>query len=329
MVKEEIKSRIFAEYEKSRQEAESRRALVVDEINKKFPRLKEIDNEINMLGLKNMKRISKNPEKAEEYNRELKEKFNYFEKERAAIIKMNGIDPEYKKPKYSCKKCSDRGIDGNGVLCSCYKQKLTNELYNASNLGEILKNQNFDNFSFDYYSKEKGKEKISPLDNMKNIYNGAKQFCQGKTKKNLLFYGSSGLGKTFLSSCIAKEIMDNGEIVIYIRASKLLSMYEDYKFNRQKNEDFIDNIYNADLLIIDDLGTENATKMNVSFIFDVIDERIIQSKRTIINTNLTNGELKEKYNTRMISRIAENYNVYRFYGEDIRLLKNKRNKSDQ
>ena len=98
-------------------------------------------------------------------------------------------------------------------------------------------------------------------------------------------------------------------------------MYEDYKFNRSDNKEMLNNIYSADLLIIDDLGTENITKIGVSFIFDVIDERILREGNTIINTNLSISDLSKTYTKRFTSRIAENFTVFEFYGDDIRLQK--------
>ena len=323
MVNSEIRAKIFSQYEEKRQKAENERDNLVKEINIKFPRLNEIDKEINILGIENVKKISKEPQKSKQFIKELKEKYKELEKEKQQILKENSINKNYKTPKYDCKKCSDTGFLEDGSICNCYKQSLTNELYNISNLGDLLKKQNFNTFSFDYYSKEKTGNKKSPYENMRAVYDFAKNYCKKnkKERKNLLFYGGVGQGKTFVSSCIAKEIIEKGETVIYIRATKLLNMYEDYKFNRSNNKEMLDNIYNADLLIIDDLGTENITKIGVSFIFDVIDERILREGNTIINTNLSISDLSKTYTKRFTSRIAENFTVFEFYGEDIRLQK--------
>ncbi len=321
MVNSDIRAKIFAKYEEKKQRAQKERDNIVDKINSQFPRLKEIDREINILGMENIKKISKNPKDAPKYIKELKQKYKDLEKERKEIIKENLIDKDYKTPKYECKMCNDSGHLEDGTICKCYKQALTNELYNISNLGDLLQKQNFDNFSLEFYSKEKENNKKSPYDNMKSVYEYAKAYCKKskKDRKNLLFYGGVGQGKTFVSSCIAKEIMDRGETVIYIRATKLLNMYEDYKFNRSDNKEILDNIYNADLLIIDDLGTENITRMGVSFIFDVLDERLLREGNTIINTNLSITDLTKNYTKRFTSRIAENFTVFEFYGEDLRL----------
>ena len=139
-----------------------------------------------------------------------------------------------------------------------------------------------------------------------------------------MFYGEVGQGKTFLSSAIAKELLQKGEEVIYMRATKLFNTYEDYKFNRIQDKDFLKKIYSCDLLIIDDLGTENPTKMNVSFLLDLLDERLNRGNSIIINTNLKVSELSSTYSKRFTSRIVENFVAYEFYGEDIRIQKVKR-----
>lgn len=326
MISEEIKSKIFSEYDRNRQKAEYIAFKKVKEIHKNIPRLSEIDREIDSLGKKNVLNLLTNKEKSEEIQEKFKRNITALEDERKELLKKNNIPLDYKVPKYTCPECKDRGILENGNKCQCYKQKITNELYNISNFGDVLNKQNFETFSFDYYSKEKGEKLKSPYENMKKIYDAAKKFCQldSKIRESILYYGDVGLGKTFLSSCIAKELIDKGETVIYMRATKLFNMYEDHKFNRSKDSSFLKNIYDCDLLIIDDLGTENINKMNVSFIFDIIDERITRGKSIIINTNLDMDELKENYTKRFISRVADNFKVYEFYGSDIRLEKLKK-----
>ena len=137
----------------------------------------------------------------------------------------------------------------------------------------------------------------------------------------MVFYGPTGLGKTFLSGAVAKELMDRGKTVVYLRAARLFSVYEDYKFGRNTDKNVIDNIYNTDLLIIDDLGTEVQDKKNLSFLFDVVNERTANGKKIIISTNLEISEITKLYSMRFTSRLYEYFMMYRFYGEDIRIQK--------
>lgn len=318
-------NKIFNEYEELRQKASNERRQRIDEVYKKVPRIKEIDDEIYSLGLKNMQSILKNPDNADTLNAEMKAKFKVLKEEKKKLINDNNIDSDYEEYKYECESCGDTGYTEDGKKCKCLFQKLINEAYAKSNLGDVLKKQNFNTFSFDYYSKISSDNKMSPYDNIVRIYNYCKKFCDNfeNEEKSLLFYGSTGLGKTFLSSCIAKEIMDKGKTVIYTRAAKLLNIYEDYKFGRNDDKSLIDNLYSSDLLIIDDLGTEPLNKNNFSFLFDLISDRLSEGKKIIINTNLNMAEIEKAYSSRFSSRIYESFMIYGFYGEDIRILKMK------
>lgn len=316
----EINPQIIEEYKIKREKANIKRNEKIDEVYGKFPRIKEIDEKVNDLGKEMLKKILNNPENHEKYNKELNKNLDILEKERNKIIKENNISPDFKKYEYECEDCSDTGYLKDGSMCKCLKQRLINEAYSSSNIEELMKKNNFDNFNFEYYSKEKGKYKDSPFNNITRIYNRTKNFCENfdENSKGLLFYGTTGLGKTFLSCAAAKELIDKGKTVIYIRSSKLFGMLEDYKFGRIKEKNLIDDIYECDLLIIDDLGSEAINKNNNSFLFDVLDERISKNKKIIINTNLDIKELGKIYTMRFVSRIMENFVICNFYGDDIR-----------
>lgn len=328
MADEKIINKIMNEYEELRINAANERKRRMDEINTSFPRLAEIDREIFRRGLNNTNNILKSPEKKDEFNRDFKENLKRLNEEKNKIIKENNIPVDYNEYKYSCENCHDTGYDSSGKKCQCFKQKLINEAYSMSNMADIVKKQNFDTFSFDYYSKEPSDNGISPYENMVKIYNNCKRFCENfeKENKGLVFYGPTGLGKTFLSSAIAKKIMDNGKTVVYVRATRLFSLNEDYKFGRNTDRSVIDNIYNADLLIIDDLGTEPFNKNNLSFLFDIVNERTAENKKIIINTNLQISEITKIYSMRFTSRLYEYFMLYKFYGDDIRIQKLKENK---
>ena len=323
MADERVINKIFSEYENLRIAAARERKERIENVYKKFPEIKEIDGEINRLGLKNMNNILTNPEKKDEYNLDFHNKLKILTDRKNKILSENNIDTDYDKYNYKCKICSDTGYDENGDKCVCFKQKMINAAYSMSNMEDMIKKQNFDNFSLDYYPSEKTDEGISPRENMERILNNCKRFCKNfeTENKSLFFYGATGLGKTFLSSAIAKEIMDSGKTVVYVRATKLFTIYEEYRFGKKSDKSIIDNIYNCDLLIIDDLGTEMNSANNFSFLFDVINDRISNNKKMIINTNLSLGEITGIYSNRFTSRLYEFFNMYKFYGEDIRLQK--------
>ncbi len=326
MADETVLNKIIDEYEVMRIKAAEKRKIRINEVYDKFPRIEEIDKEIYSRGLQNTGNILKNPEKKDEFNKDYSENLKRLNAEKNKIIKENGISEDYDKYDYECKICNDTGYKENGEKCQCFKQKLINEAYNMSNMSQMIKTQNFETFSFDYYSKEDKDGDVSPYENIKKIYDNCKRFCENfdSEEKGMIFYGPTGLGKTFLSCAVAKNIMDNGKTVIYLRAARLFSIYEDYKFGRNNDFSAINNIYNADLLIIDDLGTEPPGKNNISFLFDVINERMANGKKIIINTNLQISELTKLYSMRFTSRLYEYFMMYKFYGEDIRIQKLKK-----
>lgn len=323
MADENTLNRIMDNYEELRMRSALERKKRIDEVNKKVPRIGEIDREIFRLGMENTNNILRNPEKKDEYNNGFKNKLQALEAEKNELIREYEIDADYDKYIYSCRECSDTGYTPDGKKCRCFRQRLINEAYTMSNMSEIIRKQNFSTFSFDYYSKESKEGEASPYENMVRIYNSCKRFCEDfeRETKSLLFYGPTGLGKTFLSSAVAKEIMDGGKTVVYTRATRLFAVNDDYKFGRSTDKSVIDNIYNADLLIIDDLGTEPYNKNSIAFLFDVVNERIAKNKKMIINTNLQPNELTKLYSTRFTSRLYEYFWLYKFYGEDIRIQK--------
>lgn len=317
-------TKLLAEYETLRAKADTERLARIDGVYARLPRIREIDNEIYRLGTENIKNIFHNPEKKAEYNDKLKKNIHRLEAEKRKLLSENDIDLDFDKPKYECALCEDTGyIDGR--KCKCFRQKLINAGYLQSNIARLLSAQNFDTFRFDLYDDNiPTDERVSPRENMQTIVRECHRFCdsfEGMTQ-NLLFYGTTGLGKTFLSSCIAKELIDRGYTVVYTRAVHLFSMYEDYKFGRISGEEIraqLDRIYDADLLIIDDLGTEADSKNVRAYFYDILESRLLEDKKMVVSTNLTLKEISARYSTRFTSRIYEYFLPLRFFGKDIRV----------
>lgn len=318
----DIKNKIIDEYEEIRTKALILKDKRVSEVYEKYPELLKISKDINILGFENTKKIMKNPLKAEEFNTEFKKELNNLLNLKEEFIKKNNINLDFDKIIYNCKKCMDTGFLDDGKKCICFKEKIINYTYKSSNLSESMKDMCFDNFSLNYYTNEDAGG-VSEKENMKFILKASKAFCDNfPDERNILFYGSPGLGKTFMSVSIARELIEEEKTVIYVSATKLFTAYNDYKFLRdEKLEDFFNDIYNADLLIIDDLGTEYISKVSVSFLFDLVNDRILNNKKIIINTNLVPDELKNSYSMRFMSRIYEYFNVFKFVGSDIRIQK--------
>lgn len=320
---EGIRSRIIDEYEQIRSRAAAEKDKRVKEVFERYPELLNIYNEINRLGIENTRNILENPHDAKKINEAFRKKLMSLTLKRDEFIKKNGIDPDFDKVKYQCSVCMDTGFIENGEKCSCFKDKIIHEIYKSSNLSLVMSDMCFENFSLDYYSdnRENG---VSEREIIESILKESKKLIEGfdNYNRNMLFCGEPGLGKTFLSVAIAREVIKKGKSVIYISATKLFSNYEKYKFGKEDNlDDFLEDIYNADLLIIDDLGTEYISKVSVSFLFELVNERILKGKKMIINTNLTYNELKESYSARFMSRIYEYFNAFVLRGKDIRIQK--------
>ena len=251
-----------------------------------------------------------------------------MKEEKNKILKSLNIENDYFEPRYECKLCKDTGYitnkDYTTTMCSCLKQKLYDEQYNKANISN-LDTQNFNNFSDLFYSdkvdEEKYKTSISPRENINKIKNICFNFINNfdnPNTKNLLFTGKTGLGKTFLSSCIANEILKKGKNVLYQTAPVMLDAIIDYRFGKNPNN-ILDSILNVDLLIIDDLGTECINNMKFTELFNILNTRLLNQNKitkTIISTNLSLKNLYSNYDERIISRIVGNYDICYFFGDD-------------
>lgn len=260
---------------------------------------------------------------------ELKSKTLDIKAAQIELLISNGFPADYLELHYQCEKCKDSGYIGN-EKCSCFKQAIADLLYSGSNIRSILEHENFSRFSFHYYSDDYIDETLglSPLSNMQKVVAGCKNFIRYFNKKhdNLLFLGNTGVGKTFLANCIAKELLDRGFTVIYLTAFRLFDILEKYKFGKDEDSLYtasnqFDYILDCDLLIIDDLGTELNNAFTTSQLYLIINERLLREKSTIISTNLSIGNLNTNYSERIYSRIISNYTIQRIIGEDIRLHK--------
>ena len=333
----EILISLLKEYEKKKLREEIEADNRKETLYKKFPRLEKIDNEINNYAISTSKSIlakKQNISTSVESLSSLTDKINSLKKEKEEILIKNNIDASYLKPYYECSLCKDTGYiqkdNYKTEMCSCLRQKLLDISFNKSNMSNLDK-ENFSTFNENLFSDEvnpnKYKFAISPRENIENIKQKSWEFVQNFDNpdyKNLLFTGNTGLGKTFLSNCIANEVLKIGKTVLYQTAPVLLENIIDYKMSKQKSnmEDVNKSVLETDLLIIDDLGTETLNSMKLSELFTIINTRILNLNhkitKTIISTNLNINEIFNKYEERIGSRIAGYYDIYCFFGEDIR-----------
>lgn len=336
MASNELES-ILIEYEQKRRNAELDADLRKAKLYKSFPQIEQIDNNINILTINKTKNILINNI---EQNKAIEKRINDLKLEKDRIVKNNNIDLSVINPVYECKICNDTGYilkeNKKTQMCSCLKQRIFNISYNKSNLSNI-KNDSFKNFNYNLFSDEvnlqKYKQKISPRKNIENIKKASLEFINNfdnPETKNLLFCGNTGLGKTFMSNAISVELLKKGKTVLYQTAPVLLETVIDNKFNKYKNvnvNNFYNDVLEADLLIIDDLGTECLNSMKLSELFTILNTRILNLNnkvtKTIISTNLNIQQIFKTYEERIGSRIAGYYDIYYFFGEDLRLKKRK------
>jgi len=194
-----------------------------------------------------------------------------------------------------------------------------------SNMVHMLKIENFDSFDISVFSNEIHKsEKLTPKQNMYYILEISEDFCCNfhETNMNMLFYGGTGLGKTFMCNCIANALISREISVLYQTAFSLFEIIETHKFNKQneteENRINYNMIFECDLLIIDDLGTEVSNSFTNAELFNIINGRLITQKKTIISTNLSFEQLRETYSDRIMSRVINNFAPLKFYGKDLR-----------
>ena len=291
----------------------------------KLPELKAINDRIASLSVQAARKKLEDDTQGYAF---IKQQIKDCKIEKESLLTKAGYSPTYFDPIYTCPICQDTGYI-NGEKCSCFKQEIINVVYSQSNIREILNRENFSTFSYDYYSDEKRDPVtgLSSLDTIEHAVRKCKEFIDDfdNKPKNLLFYGNTGVGKTFLSNCVAKELLEKGYSVIYLTAFQLFDILSKGTFTRDADAIAAhQNIFDCDLLIIDDLGTENPNSFTTSQLFLCVNERLLRQKSTIISTNLDLMELKNDYSERTASRIASNYTVFKLFGDDIRFQKKTR-----
>lgn len=324
--------KVEGDFSIKRQHAQSDARHFKKNVYDENPKLAEIEDKINKLSLKSIKsRIFSDDLSRQIEQDKLTLQLDRLDREYIEQLTRIGLTKKDFEPKYECTKCNDTGYVGN-KMCSCFNQALINESFKQSNICK-LKDENFETFDFGYYSSNNDKEKYgiekSPLENIDAIRKLAYNFSHNldePSQKNLLFTGSTGLGKTFLANCVAAEAIKQGKSVIYQTAPILLDKMVDFKFKLNKTEaerEEYDKIFTVDLLILDDLGTEAMNNAKFSELFNILNTRLLKDKKILISTNLTPQDIKREYEERIFSRFVGDFIICRFVGEDIRLLKKK------
>lgn len=306
-----------------RQQLRNKRELDerLEEVYKHIPAIKELEDMIGTTAVSCAKRLLDGNQDALE---ELREEIADLKEQKKLLLKAGGFEADVMEMHYRCPDCRDTGYQ-DGKKCHCFRQEEMKLLYAQSNIDEILKRENFTTYSDQYYDGQTVVPAIGKTvaDYMRQKVEQCREFAArfDRERGNLLFTGATGVGKTFLSNCIAKALIDRYFSVIYLSAEDLFNVFSKNRFEYQAEEEMKDicqYVLDCDLLIIDDLGTELNNSFVSSQLFYCMNERLKSGKSTIISTNLSMNELRDRYTERVTSRIISSYTVIPLYGADIR-----------
>lgn len=301
--------RIYDDRRMSNQkEADNRR----DYVEKTIPGFRELADRMVSLSMDQAKKRAMGEEvSSDEYRRIYSE----LADEKKRLLTGASLPEDYLDPIYTCELCKDTGyIDGKP--CRCLKKMSVSMLYSRSNIDSYLKSVDFSMVSDRYYE---GDELVAFKDTYANALNFVNNF--DNDFKNLVIYGTVGSGKSLISACIARELIEKEYTVLYFSATALMELFSRYSFDHEKkNELYSDHaqIFECDLLIIDDLGTEQVNSFTITTLFNCLNERFLNRRSTIISTNLSPKAIAQTYTERIYSRLVGSYTFCKLYGPDIR-----------
>ena len=323
-----VMRRAMARLERRRDQRDRRRFLLERELYEKEPRLRQADAALRgaMIELAELA-VGGRPVEADGPEiAAIRARAEELQKERAALLAGLGYGPDALDDTPACPKCRDTGwVDG--TMCACLKELCAQEqLAVLTALLNLTDEQDFDKLRLDVYSDRPWNGMRPPRENMKRVV----EACEGYARqfpdyplKNLLFSGGTGLGKTFLSGCIAREVSRRGFSVVYDTAAGLFSAFERRRFAREAGEakqarDEARRYLACDLLIIDDLGSEFTSPLAQATLYEVVNTRLQSGRHTIISTNLSKDDIARQYTPQLSSRIGGLYQELTFYGDDLR-----------
>ena len=311
----EVRQRI----ENRRLEAEAGAEQRRREVESRSPEIAKIDASLAKTAQKIFEISAAGPDGVREKIEKLRRENGELLSERRAILEVLGYPGDYTEIRYTCPICQDTGYDGI-KMCACMKRELIAEGFRASGIGRLIEKQSFENFSLDYYRSRPEDYAL-----MEQTLAAAKEFAESVPPQygNLLMMGGTGLGKTHLSTAIARRVIERGYEVRYESVQNVLSAFEHDRFHSGRDgEDEQSRVYlDAELLILDDLGTELVNAFSVSELYHLLNTRINQEKPTVISTNLMQEELQAKYSDRIFSRLLGEYRILLFKGTNVRYLK--------
>ena len=314
---------------RNRHELEERR----DKVYAALPRMAALDGEAAALAMKAAEELLSDTAAdgiAENPSADLNAALNRIQVERSALLASGGLPEDYLEMTYDCPHCKDTGYIGSRK-CRCFIQKECALLYEQSNLQNVFGADSFSTFSLDYYPETPGKNGLpSPREDAAHALRAAQEFVRDfddpDKPKELCFYGNVGVGKTFLSHCIASELLQKGYSVLYQPSYDLFEKLARYTFSsdtetKENMKEIRDALFSCELLVIDDLGTELTNSFVASALFQIMNERGLLHKATVLSTNIPPDSFADTFSERVSSRLLGSYRLVRLTGTDIRMLK--------
>lgn len=315
---------------RSDNEAEQRRRR--ERARAEIPRLREIDAQLRRLLGEVISLTLRHDEASRAALEGVEAQSEALQREKAALLSAHNLPADFLDEIYSCQLCRDRGFTADGSPCSCllelYRREQARELSSLLKLGE----DDFSRFDLNYYSPETDpRYGISPREAMGIVLSACRQYADdfSPRSRSLLLRGGTGLGKTFLSACIARQAASRGFSVVYETAVAAFEAFETSKFHRDgpgggAAADKCSRILSCELMILDDLGTEMTTQFTQSALYTIVNTRLCASLPTIISTNLSAEEMYTRYSAQTVSRIDGEYDTLLFLGRDVRAVKKER-----
>ena len=319
---EQVLRRARARLEQAKQERERENAAHRQEAYERYPRLKEIDRELQLTMAQLMATALRHGEDPTQAIAQIRDKNLALQRERDWILEAGDFEEGFLDDAPVCAKCGGTGYEGN-QMCSCLRELCRQE--QKKELTSLLGSgrESFDTFRLDVYSDVYDDTLgTSPRKLMQSNFNICRRYAQNFTPQsgNLLFSGATGLGKTFLSACIARQVADRGFSVVYETAIRMFADFEAEKFGGEEQRGLTHKYLACDLLIIDDIGTEMTTQFTISAMYNIINTRLMDGKATVISTNLVPEAIEGRYSPQIASRILGTYRLIKFAGSDIRRL---------
>ena len=320
----EVVARARARLAEAREDRESENRQHLAEAYERVPRIREIDMLLRKTMAITARLAFASGTDAREAMEQVKEQNLALQREREFLIREN-FEEGFLDESPICAHCGGLGYVGSS-MCECLRELCRQEQKKQISVLTGGK-ENFQQFRLDYYSDYVDpKYGASPRMIMDRNFRTCRSYAQNFSQNsgNLLFIGGTGLGKTFLSACIARAVADKGFSVVYETASRLFSKLEQARFNgTEENRREAEKFTACDLLIVDDLGTEMPGQFVTAALYSLVNDRILSGKPMVISTNLNIDEIRRRYTPQIASRLEGSFNRLTFLGEDIRVLKNR------